>query len=129
MREPQGMPGIHWVFWALERGAPKEPRLPAGARALFFAIRGPGEFFGLGCPTTVRNRVVSRSPGFGQISLQPHPAFALHPLFEDTLNRLGPPANSGFSAAISKRPCSQRPLYAFVTQAFHVVRQAMVRWS
>ena len=35
MREPQGMPGIHWVFGAQERGAQKEPRLPAGAWALF----------------------------------------------------------------------------------------------
>jgi len=43
MREPQGMPGIHWVFGAQERGAQKEPRLPAGAWALFFAIRGPSE--------------------------------------------------------------------------------------
>jgi hypothetical protein len=29
------MPGIHSVFRPRERGAPKEPRLPAGARALF----------------------------------------------------------------------------------------------
>ena len=35
MREPQGLPGVHCVFRASERGAPKEPRLPAGARALF----------------------------------------------------------------------------------------------
>ena len=75
---------------------------------------------------TVRNRVVSGSPGFGQISLQPHPAFVLHPLIEDTLVLAECPNSHGFFAVVSRRTFSLRSPYAFVTQAFHVVRQAMV---
>ena len=99
-------------------------------------LRLPGLFFCyqrsrvgclvLGCPTTVRNRVVSRSPGFGRILLQPHPAFALHPPFEDTLVLAESPESHGFFAVVSSRTFSLRSPYAFVTQAFHVVRQAVV---
>jgi len=42
MRGTQGLPEIHWGFRTQERGAQKEPRLPAGARAFFSYQRSPG---------------------------------------------------------------------------------------
>ena len=66
MREPQGLPGVHCVFRASERGAPKEPRLPAGARALFFAIRGPCGGLGAVLTSDCPQSPCVAIPGFGR---------------------------------------------------------------
>jgi hypothetical protein len=51
------------VFGAQERGAQKEPRSPAGARALFFAIRGPRGFEPRSVGETLGRFSVSHVPG------------------------------------------------------------------